>query len=140
MKTTRLIIITAFVGVMLFGSYVLGVKRTKDRLTVLSLGTLSQAMTAMQAIRSGDTTEALGPLESLCYANAVMLLASPRWRDDFATGAFMPELVAYRDLYATNPITWTPMEVSLNELLIQYGWKTEREHAPPEERGVPPRP
>ena len=81
MKTTRLIIITAFVGVMLFGSYVLGVKRTKDRLTVLSLGTLSQAMTAMQAIRSGDTTEALGPLESLCYANAVMLLASPRWRE-----------------------------------------------------------
>ncbi len=120
-----LIIVTLAASAMasLFGSYRFGSWRSTERSRILYGGTFVSDFTVLQDLRNNRNTEAIDSLESHCYCWAKILLDHPAAQNSVAIKTFMPELVKYRDQYASDPAKWSPTEQGLEELLTKGNWR-----------------
>ena len=126
-KTFTRIVVLAVIIASLFASYHLGVMRSKATARTLICGTFVAELGALQDFRAKRETEGIDRLESHCYCWATILLGHPSSETEIAIKTFMPELVNYRDQFASDPAQWSVTEKRLEELLIENNWK-ESEH------------
>jgi hypothetical protein len=131
MKKT-VIIIAALVALLakVLVAYRFGYSTGHKRTLGLSQGTFSLTLAAIQALSSNDVPAAIEYLDGQCYAHASFLLAHPHWREGVCVKTFMPELIEYRRKHAWVESEWTPMERTLEDLLVKHGWKSEHHPAP----------
>lgn len=124
MKKT-IIIIAVLLAVLATGivAYRIGYSSGRQRTLGLSQGTFTLTLAALQALSTNNIPDAIGYLDGQCYAHAVFLLEHPHWRDGVCVKTFMPELVEYRRKHASVESEWSPMEQTLEGLLIEQGWK-----------------
>jgi hypothetical protein len=96
-----------------------GYKAGFQRATGLIRGNFVMEISALEDIRNDNLPEVIKSLETYCYSDAVILLESPKWRNDTAAKLFMPHLIKYRKKFAAPQSQWTYTEKLLEQLLTQ---------------------
>ena len=116
----------AVITVTVIVAYRLGHSAGRQQTIGLSRGTFALTLSALQSLSTNNVEEAIDVLDGQCYAHAVFLLESPRWRDGVCVKTFVPELMNYRRNHASDESKWTPTEKALEALLVEQGWKCEQ--------------
>jgi hypothetical protein len=116
-------------SVVIAGAYLLGVRHNQKYLIMPTKASFVTSLAAIEDLRLGKKEEALTRLEAHCYSTAVQLLSRGADRES-TIKIMMPELVLYRQRYATNRESWSMMECQLVRMLETHSWLVKSNEEP----------
>ena len=97
--------------------YRYGVQQKSGRLDLFALGSLTTSLSAIQAIRAQDYSDALRILEMHTYSLAITLIDGDLYSENLVVQDLICEVANYRERYAAPAKEWSAAEKMLEDRL-----------------------